>query len=89
LQADGVQHAGRSFAKAGSRCPFERFARKAFDDQATEAIQVNQVGKLDTITKCAASGKNGIPQAQGANLYAEIDSVCGTHFGKELTTKAA
>jgi hypothetical protein len=42
------------------------------------------VGELDAIAEGAAGGKNGISQAQGANLYAEIDSVCGTHFGKSL-----
>jgi hypothetical protein len=42
------------------------------------------MGELNAVTKRAASSENGIPQAQGANLYAEIDSVCGTHFGKSL-----
>jgi hypothetical protein len=37
------------------------------------------VGEFQAITEGAAGGKNGIAQAQGANLYAEIDSVCGTH----------
>jgi len=58
--------------------------REAFGDEAAEAAQVNQVGKLESVTEGAASGENGIPQAQGANLYAEIDSVCGTHFAKSL-----
>jgi hypothetical protein len=42
------------------------------------------VGEFDAVTEGAACSENGIPQAQGANLYAEIDSVCGTHFGKSL-----
>jgi len=59
-------------------------AREAFGHEAAKAVQINQVRKLETVTEGAAGGKNGIPQAQGANLYAEIDSVCGTHFGKSL-----
>src|ERR1700688_1317326 len=42
------------------------------------------MGELDAVAEGAAGGENGIPQAHGANLYAEIDSVCGTHFGKSL-----
>jgi len=60
------------------------FEGKAFDDEAAETVQINEMGELSAVTKCAAGSENGIPQAQGANLYAEIDSVCGTHFGQSL-----
>jgi hypothetical protein len=43
------------------------------------------VGEFDAVPKGSTGGKNGIPQAQGANLYAQINSVCGTHFGKSLS----
>ena len=42
------------------------------------------MGEFNAVAEGAAGSKNGIAQAQGANLYAEIDSVCGTHFGKSL-----
>jgi hypothetical protein len=42
------------------------------------------MGELDAVAECSTGSKNGIPQAQGANLYAEIDSVRGTHFDKSL-----
>jgi hypothetical protein len=42
------------------------------------------MGEFNAVTEGSAGGNNGIAQAQGANLYAEIDSVCGTHFGKSL-----
>jgi hypothetical protein len=85
LQAYGIEHPGRSFTKAGRRGAFDGFEGKAFDDDAAEAIQIDKMGKLDAVTERATGGKNGIAQAQGANLYAEIDSVRGTHFGKSLS----
>jgi hypothetical protein len=47
------------------------------------------MGKFDTIAEGSAGSENGIPQAQGANLYAEIDSVRGTHFQKSLPRSGA
>jgi hypothetical protein len=84
LQAYRIQHAGGGFAEAGRRGTFDGFAGQTLDDEAAEAIQVNQVGELDTVAERSTGSENGIPQAQGANLYAEIDSVCGTHFSKSL-----
>jgi hypothetical protein len=84
LQADSVQHTGGGLAETRRGGAFDGFAGKAFDDEAAKTIQVYQVGELDAVAEGAAGGKNGIPQAQGANLYAEIDSVRGTHFGKSL-----
>jgi hypothetical protein len=45
---------------------------------------MNEMGKLDAVAEGSAGSENGIPQAQGANLYAEIDSVRSTHFGQSL-----
>jgi hypothetical protein len=84
LQTDRVQHPGGGFAKPWCRGAFDGLAGKALDDKAGKTIQVDQVSKLDPVPEGAAGGKNGIPQAQGANLYAEIDSVCGTHCPKRL-----
>ena len=42
------------------------------------------MGKLNTVAEGSAGSENGIPQAQGANLYAEIDSARGTHFDQSL-----
>jgi hypothetical protein len=47
-------------------------------------VQINEMSELDAVAEGSAGGENGIPQAQGANLYAEIDSVRSTHFGKSL-----
>jgi hypothetical protein len=84
LEADCVEHARGGLAETRRGRSFHGFAGKPLHDEAAKTVQVNEVGKLDAITEGAAGGKNGISQAQGANLYAEIDSVCGTHFGKSL-----
>jgi hypothetical protein len=84
LQAYRVEHAGGGLAETGRRGTFDGFPGQTLDDEAAEPVQINQVGEFDAVAKGSTGSENGIPQAQGANLYAEIDSVCGTHFSKSL-----
>jgi hypothetical protein len=44
------------------------------------------VGKFEAVTEGSAGGENRIPQAQRANLYAEINGASGTHFAQKDTT---
>jgi hypothetical protein len=45
------------------------------------------VGEFEAVTEGSAGGENRIPQAQRANLYAEINGASGTHFTQKDTTK--
>src|SRR5712691_12748359 len=72
LKPDGVQHAGRGFTQPGAGGAFHRFPGEAFGDEAAETIQVNKVGEFKAVTEGSAGRENRIPQAQRANLYAEV-----------------
>jgi hypothetical protein len=87
LEPDGVQHPRRGRVKPRGGSAFHGFAGKAFGDEASEAIQVNEVGEFEAVTEGSAGGENRIPQAQRANLYAEINGASGTHFAQKDTTK--
>ena len=80
LQSDGVQHPGGGLCQPGCWSPFHRFPRESFGNESAEAVEVNQVGKLNSISKRATGGKNGIPQAQRTKCYAQINSLSGSHF---------
>jgi hypothetical protein len=84
LQTDGIEHAGGGLTETRGWGAFDGFAGKPLGYEAAKAVQINQMGELDAVAECSTGSKNGIPQAQGANLYAEIDSVRGTHFDKSL-----
>ena len=86
MQADGVEHSGRCGVKTGWRGSFERFLGQALGYKATEAVQVDEVGEFEAVTEGATGGENRIPQAQRANLYTQINGLCGTHFAQEDTT---
>ncbi len=47
------------------------------------------MGELEAVTKGTAGGENRIPQAQRANLHAEINRAGGSHFAKNDNTKPA
>jgi hypothetical protein len=84
LQADSIEHTRGGFTEPRWRRTFDGFPGQALYDEAAETVQINEMGELDAVAEGSAGGENGIPQAQGANLYAEIDSVRSTHFGKSL-----
>ncbi len=70
LKADSIQHSGGGGVKAGWRCALDGLAGKALGHKAAETVQIDEVGKFEAVTEGAAGGKNGIPQAQRANLHA-------------------
>jgi hypothetical protein len=45
------------------------------------------VGKLEAVTKGSAGSENRIPQAQRADVYAEVSGDSGSHFAKENIMK--
>ena len=79
MQADGVEHPGRSFAKARSGRTLDRFEGKALGNEAADFVQIDEMGKLYAVTEGAAGGKNGIAKTQSADIYAEIDSADRSH----------
>jgi len=52
----------------------QRFEGEAFDDKAAEAVEIYEVGELDSVTEGAAGGKDRISEAQRADLDTEINS---------------
>jgi hypothetical protein len=87
LEADGVEHPRWGLTKPGGGSAFDGFAGKTLGNEATEAIQVHKVGKLEAVTEGATGSENRIPQAQRANFYAEVNGASGTHFVGKNTTK--
>jgi len=86
LEPNGVEHPRGGLAEPGRRSAFNRFAGKAFGDEAAEAIEVYEVGEFEAVTKRSAGRENRIPKAQRADVYAEVDGDRGSHFAQEDTT---
>jgi hypothetical protein len=80
LEPNGVEHARSGREEPGGGGAFDGFAGKALGDEASEAFQVNEVGEFEAVTEGSTGGENGIPQAQCANIYAEISGASGAHF---------
>src|SRR5580704_15039024 len=51
LQANSVEHAGSGFPQAWRRIADHWLARQAFDDEASELIEMNNIFKLDSVAK--------------------------------------
>ncbi len=60
------------------------FEGNALGDEATQAVQVDQMSKFQAIAKGAACSDDGISEAQGANLNTEVNAVRGTHAGERI-----
>jgi hypothetical protein len=54
--------------------------REAFDDNAAETIQVNQVGEFDAVAKGAAGSEDRIREAQRADVHAQVNCTRLGHF---------
>jgi hypothetical protein len=89
LEADGIEHPGGGGVKPGGWGAFDRFAGKSLGDEASEAVQVNQVGEFEAVTEGSAGSENRIPKAQRANIYAEISGASGAHFVRKDNTNFA
>jgi hypothetical protein len=87
LEADGIEHPGGGGVEAGRWGAFNGFAGQTLGDEASEAIQINQVGEFEAVTKGSAGGENRIPQAQRANFYAEVNGASGAHFAHKDNMK--
>jgi len=81
LQADGVEHAGGSFAETGSGGAFDGFEGEALGDEAAEAVEVDEMSEFEAVAEGAATGEDRISEAQGANLDGEVNTVGGSHCG--------
>ena len=66
---------------------FDGFAGKALGDEASKAVQVNEVGEFEAVTESSTGGENRIPQAQRANFYAEVNGASGAHFVQKNSMK--
>jgi hypothetical protein len=88
LEADGIEHPGGGGVEAGSGGTFDGFAGKSLGDEASKAVQVDEVGKFEAVTEGSTGGENRIPQAQRANFYAEVNGASGAHFVEKDNTNA-
>jgi len=86
LEADGVQHPGGGRVEPRGGGAFDGLTRKALGDEASEAVQVYEVGEFEAVTEGSTGGENRIPQAQRANLDTQINGLGGTHFGEKNIT---
>src|SRR6266852_7547123 len=84
LEPHGIQHPRWGLTKPRPRSTFHRFAGETFGDEAAEGVQIYKVGKFEAVSEGSTGGENGIPQAQRANLHAQVNSVRGTHFAESL-----
>ena len=73
---------------AGGGGALNGFSGKPLGNEASQAVQVNEVGEFEAVTEGSTGSENRIPQAQRANLYAEINGASGTHFVQEDNTKS-
>ena len=72
LKADGVQHPSLGFAHARSGVSQFGLDREPLDHDATEAVQIDQMGEFDPIAKCAAGGDDGVIELKGSDLDSQV-----------------
>ena len=77
LQADGVDHAGGGLDEAGRRVAGHGLAGEALGDEAADAVEGDDLFKLDAIAEGAAGGDDG---------RAELDSGEVTRMSGPLLT---
>ena len=73
LKAYGVKHAGGGLAEAWGWCALDGFAGKALGDQATQGVQVDEVGEFEPITKRAAGRDDWIAKPERADGNAQVN----------------
>src|ERR1700690_1817150 len=72
LQADGVQHSGGGFIQARRRVADQGLARKAFDHESAQPLQVDDVFKFHAVAEGAAGGEDRVLQRDSGETDAEI-----------------
>jgi hypothetical protein len=87
LEPDGIEHSGRGGVETRGWGTFNGFAGETLGDEASEAVEVHEMGKFEAVTEGSTGGENRIPQAQRANFYAEVNGASGAHFAEKNTTK--
>ena len=60
LEAHGIEHAGGGLGHAGVGVALAVGAGGALDDEATEALEVDEVGELLAVAEGAAGGEDGV-----------------------------
>src|ERR1700733_12798255 len=74
LQTDGVEHTGCSLPQARRRIADHRFARESFDHEPSQLVEVNDIFKLDAISKGSAGRDDGIFKLDAGEAHAQIES---------------
>src|ERR1700690_2422186 len=74
LQADGVQHSGGGFIQARRRVADQGLARKAFDHESAQPLQVDDVFKFHAVAEGAAGGEDRVLQRDSGKTDTEIGS---------------
>ena len=62
LETHGVEHAGGGFRHARVGVAFAVGARGALDDEAAEAVEVDEIGELLAVAEGAAGGEHRVFQ---------------------------
>src|SRR5271156_3803593 len=74
LQSDGIEHACGGLVKARRRVPGHGLFRQAFDDEAAQLVQVDDVFELDAVTKRAAGSDYGVLEFKASKADGEVRS---------------
>ena len=53
LQSYGVEHTRRCFGHTGIGVALSTFAGSAFDDDAAQTVEVDEIGKFLAVSECA------------------------------------
>src|SRR5687768_1314837 len=67
LQPDRVEHAGRRFDDAGWCVAFARLEEQAFDRDAAERGEIDDVAVLEAVSETAAGGNQRVGKLEGAD----------------------
>ena len=77
LQADGIEHAGRSFPKTRRRIADHRFLRQALHHKAAQLAQMDDILEFDPVAESATGRDDRILERNACDVYAEIGGRIG------------
>jgi len=73
LQPDCVHHSARRFAHSRRRSALHRLERESLDRNSAQAIQIDDLRKLDAVSERPACGNNWIFEVKGTDADSEVN----------------
>ena len=72
LQSHAVKHPTCGFGHARIVVALSRHEGCPFDDKASEAVEVDEVGKLKAVAECSGGGEHRIFESKRSNLNGSL-----------------